>query len=607
MKQMKKIIVFFENNFIKSGLILLLSTLFSVGILGVTLVLSSAEFNELLFQSYLASPLLLFMNIIPIILVMTLLYFIFNTLWLSYLLTTILFVGGGLINKFKLTYRDDPFVFRDLKLFTESLQMSKQYSLTVDQMLLLSIIGLLLLTIVIKLFLNIKIPSKKIRVINIALMGVLAGVFGSAYFDEEVYALVGDDTLINRWIGSQQFQSRGFVYPFLYSAKEAKESAPADYDEDQAVESLAAFNYQNIAADKKVNVISIMLEAYNDFSKFETVEIRDDVYQAFHDLQAQAISGDLVTNIFAGGTINTERAFLTGYYSNSDFYKPTNSHVWYMKEQGYTTETMHPITGSFYNRRNVNEFLGFDHFDHYDNRFRYVQEPYLSDAAFFDVIIESFENSVAAGNPYFHFSTTYQNHGPYDTEAITTEEYLVNQEGYNAEDYNIFNNYLSGIKATNEAINKLITYFEQREEPVVVVLFGDHNPWLGVANSVYEMLGIDLDVSEVTGFKNYYTTPYVIWGNTAASAVTGNDFVAEGQDLSPNHLMTEVFEQMGWTGNEFMQYLKGLKEEIPVNHSVFFQENGDYVQSEKITPASVSQWAEYLNIEHYLVSTKQKK
>ena len=37
---MKKIIVFFENNFIKSGLILLLSTLFSVGILGVTLVLS---------------------------------------------------------------------------------------------------------------------------------------------------------------------------------------------------------------------------------------------------------------------------------------------------------------------------------------------------------------------------------------------------------------------------------------------------------------------------------------------------------------------------------------------------------------------------------------
>lgn len=604
---MKKIIVFFENNFVKSALVLLLSTIFSAGILWVTLVLSSAKFNEQLFQSYLASPLLLFMNIIPIILVMTLLYFIFNALWLSYLLTTILFIGGGLVNKFKLTYRDDPFVFRDLKLFAESLQMSKQYSLTVDQALVISIIVLLLLTIVIRLFVNIKIQSKKVRIIHIALMGLLAGIFGSAYFDEDVYALVGDETIINRWINSQQFQSKGFVYPFLYSVKEVKTTAPKNYDEDQVVETLAAYTYQNIPADKKVNVISIMLEAYNDFSKFDTVEIREDVYQDFHDLQAQAISGDLVTNIFAGGTINTERAFLTGYYSNTDFYRATNSHVWYMKEQGYTTETMHPITGSFYNRRNVNEFLGFDNFDHYDNRFRYVQEPYLSDSAFFDVIIESFENSVAAGNPYFHFSTTYQNHGPYDTEAITTEEYLINQEGYNQEDYNIANNYLSGIKATNEAIMKLITYFEQREEPVVVVLFGDHNPWLGVDNSTYEMLGIDLDVSEVTGFKNYYTTPYVIWGNTAATEVTGNEFVAKGQDLSPNHLMTEVFEQVGWTGNEFMQYLKGLKAEIPVNHNVFFEEQGTYVKSEEITPASVSKWEEYLNIEYYLANTKPKK
>ncbi|MBM7709074.1 LTA synthase family protein [Enterococcus lemanii] len=604
---MKKIIIFFENNFVKSALALLLSTIFSIGILVVTLVLSSAKFNELLFQSYLASPLLLLMNIIPIILIMVLLYFIFNTLWLSYLLTVILFVGGGLVNKFKLTYRDDPFVFRDLKLFAESLQMSKQYSLTVDQMLVISIIILLLFTIVIKLFINIKIKSKKTRVINIVLMGILAGVFGNSYFDEDVYALIGDETLINRWIGSQQFQSKGFVYPFLYSAKGAKEIAPEHYDEDQAIETLATFNYQNIAEDQKVNVISIMLEAYNDFSKFDTVEIREDVYQDFHDLQEQAISGDLVTNIFAGGTINTERAFLTGYYSYTDFYKNTNSHVWYMKEQGYTTETMHPITGSFYNRRNVNEFLGFDHFDHYDNRFRYVQEPYLSDWAFFDVITESFENSITSGKPYFHFSTTYQNHGPYDTEAITTEEYLVNQEGYNIEDYNIANNYLSGIKATNEAIKKLITYFEQREEPVVVVLFGDHNPWLGVGNSVYEMLGIDLDVSEVTGFKNYYTTPYVIWGNAAATEVTRNGFIAEGQDLSPNHLMTEVFEQIGWAGNEFMQYLKGLKEEIPVNHTVFFEEQGVYIQSEEIAPASVSKWEEYLNIEYYLASTKPKK
>ena len=601
---MKRIIDLFENNFAKSILVVFFNIILSVGILGVTLVLSSATFNKLLFQSYLTSPLLLLMNIIPIVLVMTLLYFVFNTLWLSYLLTVILFIGGGLINKFKLTYRDDPFVFRDLKLFTESLQMSKQYSLTLNQMLIISIIILLLVTIVIKLFINIKISSKKVRVMNIVLIGVFTSIFGSTYFDEDVYALIGDETIINRWIESQQFQSKGLVYPFLYSVKEA---IPDYYDEDQAIKTLATYDYQNIEEDKKINIISIMLEAYNDFSKFDTFKIREDVYQDFHDLQAHAVSGDLVTNIFAGGTINTERAFLTGYYNYIDFYKNTNSHVWYMKEQGYTTETMHPITGSFYNRRNVNEFLGFDYFDHYDNRFRYIQEPYLSDWDFFDIIIENFEKSVTAGNPYFHFSTTYQNHGPYDTEATTTEEYLIKQERYNEENYNIVNNYLSGIKTTNEAIKKLITYFEQREEPVVVILFGDHNPWLGVNNSVYEMLEINLDVSQVTGFKNYYTTPYVIWANAAAVETTSNDFVENGQDLSPNHLMAEVFDQIGWTGNEFMQYLKELKEEIPVNHAIFFEEHGSYIESEAITPTSVSKWEEYLNIEYYLASTKSKK
>lgn len=205
---------------------LLLNNIFSIGILGVTLVLSSARFNELLFQSYLSSPLLLLMNIIPIILVMTLLYFIFNTLWLSYLITTILFVGGGLVNKFKLTYRDDPLVFRDLKLFTESLQMSKQYSLTLNQMLIISIIILLLVTIVIKLFVNIKISSKKVRVMNIVLIGVFTSVFGSTYFDEDVYALIGDETIINRWIESQQFQSKGFVYPFYIVSKKLKKRFP---------------------------------------------------------------------------------------------------------------------------------------------------------------------------------------------------------------------------------------------------------------------------------------------------------------------------------------------------------------------------------------------
>ena len=54
---------------------------------------------------------------------------------------------------------------------------------------------------------------------------------------------------------------------------------------------------------------------------------------------------------------------------------------------------------------------------------------------------------------------------------------------------------------------------------------------VGEGNSVYEMLGIDLDVSTLEGFYNYYATPYIMYANDAAKQITGNQFVGEGRIL----------------------------------------------------------------------------
>ena len=39
---------------------------------------------------------------------------------------------------------------------------------------------------------------------------------------------------------------------------------------------LSEYTYDNIEDDKKVNVIGIMLEAYNDFSKFNAIDFNED-------------------------------------------------------------------------------------------------------------------------------------------------------------------------------------------------------------------------------------------------------------------------------------------------------------------------------------------
>lgn len=570
----------------------------SAVIMTITLAFSSASLNKPLFESYFQQPMLLLMNFIPIVLLMSILYILSNRLWVGFSVTSLVFVTMSIVNKLKLTYRDDPFSFIDMKLVGESLEMSKRYDLSLNSKTIMMLVGLVGIAIILKMFFNFKIESKKFRASILGVMIILTIViFNSFYFNTTVYADLGEKSLINEWVESQQFQSKGFIYPFIYSIKDTQARKLEGYNEEKAKEDLAKYIYQDIPQGKKVNVISIMLESYNDFSKFEDVELKIDVYENFHKLQEEAIHGNLITNVFAGGTINTERGFLTGYNSHPEYLSKTNAYPWYFKEQGYRTEAMHPITGAFYNRRNENEYIGFDQYDHFDNKYNEVQETPLMDMRFFDFIIEGFENSKKNKVPYFNFSVTYQNHGPYSDKKHNDIQHLVKKDHYNDEDYNIINNYLEGINRTDLALKKLFDYFRDEEEPTIIVIFGDHNPWLGKDNSVYNMLDINLDLGEVEGFKNYYETPYLIWGNEGAKEVTGKELVGEGRSISPNILMSEVFDYLDWEGNEYVQFIGDMKKSIDVTNDIYFKENGEYAQN--LSEENKKLWINFRNVEYY--------
>lgn len=579
-------------------LILASLLILSAMIMTITFAFSSATLDLELFESYFSGGLLLFMNFLPIFLIMTFIYLISNRLWLGYSLTALIFTIMGIANRLKLTYRDDPITFSDLGLLGESMEMSKTYDLSLTRNIMLMLGGLILVGILLKIFLKPKINSKKIR---IGLMGALlvlsVFIFKDYYFSPKVYAQVGDTSIINEWIESEKYRSKGLVYPFIYSAKDMKIYPPEGYVLEEAKEILEKNTYKDIPQDEKVNIIGIMLEAYNDFSEFEGVDLGIDIYEKYHKLEEESLSGKIITNVFAGGTINTERGFITGYNAHPKIRKKTNSYIRYFNEQGYRTEAMHPLTGSFYNRISENDYLGFDKFDHYDNKYREVQYEPLGDDMFFDHIIKGYENSKKDKKPYMNFSVTYQNHGPYSHEKLTEKEYLVKKDHYNEEDYNIVNNYMDGINGTGEALEDLMDYFREEDEPTIIVLFGDHNPWLGIDNSAYDMLGIDLDLSNLQGFKNYYQTPYLIWGNPKAKESLNKDFIGEAPTISPNLLMTELFDYLGWEGNEFMQYTSEMKKTIDVNHDLYFKENGEY--KEKLSEEGQKLWDEYIKVEHY--------
>ena len=179
------------------------------------------------------------------------------------------------------------------------------------------------------------------------------------------------------------------------------------------------------------------------------------------------------------------------------------------------------------------------------------------------------ENRDGTGNPYFSFNVTYQGHGPYgDRECWwgEPEDFFTNPGLDDASRY-ILSNYLGSVMATQRHLADMVDAFRASDEPIVLVVFGDHKPWLGNGNSVYHALGVTLDQDSQEGFYNYWSTPYLIWANGAAKAALGRDVRGKGPDISPCFLMNVLFEQLGWTGDAYMQAVDPCRAELPVIHS----------------------------------------
>ena len=213
-------------------------------------------------------------------------------------------------------------------------------------------------------------------------------------------------------------------------------------------------------------------------------------------------------------------------------------------------------------------------------------------------LLKQLQQRVQEG-PCFSFSVTYQNHGPYSTEPTTGTAYLTPEHsGMSAEACNIFNNYLKGVSDTIGAMTGLAAGLEAMEEPVVLVLFGDHKPWAGNGNSAYTAAGANFDIATPDGLYDYYSAPYLIWANSAAKAALGREFVGEGGDFSPCFLMPELFDRCGWEGPGFMQLAREMREITPLLHErdLYLREGA---LTDTLGEAEQAFLTDYINAQYY--------
>lgn len=532
--------------------------------LGV-LLLSVGGYSYKVFFGYLSDTKLALLNIAPIMLLIALLYGLIGRAWIAFALGSCLTLVISLCNYYKLIFRDDPLYFEDVTLIQEALKMSGTYSLFIDGKMLLVAAGILLSALLIYRITKKKSAGWKKQCVITVLVIVVIWLGYPTYKDNQLYDSFENYEELNRWSTTQAYVSHGFYYPFIHSISQYKETVPDGYDK-VAVENLfSEYSDKDIPSDRKVNIIAVMREAYVDFSQYDIVGFDNSCFDMYHQLQEESYTGDLIVNIFGGGTTDTERDFLTGDYKLRNFRGNTNSYVWYLKSQGYTVEGSHPFYQWFYNRRNVNQYLGFSRYRYYEDTFGAMTEKYYpEDELMYTQIYQDFTNNRASGNPYFSFSLNVQSHGPYATTYRLGEREFLAGNQYSVECKTAMDNYMEMIANSDEALLDFIHVLEAEEEPIVFILFSDHLPWMGDGNAYYTEMGIDFTLSSEEMDRLQYTTEYLLWANDAAKEVLGNDFEGEGPTVSPCYLMNVLFEQCSWDGPAYMQIMDEMRDAIPV-------------------------------------------
>lgn len=554
-----------------------LLTLLGVGIgflgLWLTACADAALPQAELYRSYLDHPLLLALNLFPPLLLAWLGYFLSGRCWCGVLLSGLFGVGLPLINYYKVMLRGDPMRASDILLLRTAGGIMSQYEFerTAEVNTAVALLGAMLAFAVLLMPRGDK--RRRVRALGAAacmLLGV--GAYLGAYTDEAVYERTANDSLINIWSDNEVYLSRGFALSFLHSVPELFPEKPEGYDARAAQTLLESFPDEDIPEGEKVAVMGVMLEAFCDLTDFDALAGFDtvqEVYAPWHALEEQSLSGRLLTNIFAGGTVDTEWGFLTGASEHDEYRGATGSYVRYFTAQGYAAHYAHPGYSWFYDRERVNDYLGFDRSVFTENGFGELVDPYVamwhSDQQLADYLLADLD--AADGSPLFSFAVSYQNHGPYAETESTVPYVSPEASGWSQESCNILNNYLFGVNETVREYVRLTQELDARDTPVVLVLFGDHKPWMGNGGSVYEEMGIDFDTSTLAGFRNYYATPYLIWANRAAKEVLGADFTGDGGDFSPCFLMTRLFDACGWAGPGYMQLSRAMRDISPLLHT----------------------------------------
>lgn len=506
-------------------------------------------------------------------------------------LSTVLAFVFGLVNHYVLRFRGRILFPADITGWRTAANVAEGFDYSLDQY----IIQAAVLLVAYLFLVFVCVPQKKRAKIKLPAALILWAVilgYGYAFFCTGMLPALGIFT--QQWVT----QRNGFLLNFTIALRYSSVEEPKDYSEETVLELME--EYPSLEGDpsrQPTNLIVIMNESFGDFSIFDRFESSQDPTPFLHSLEENTIKGWMYSSVTGGGTATVEFEYLTGF--TSLFQPPhTVAYQLYVEEGmpslaalagniGYDTTAFHPYKSSGWNRVLAYQYLDFDkQMYEEDVMDPYYIRHYVSDKSDYEMIYRSTEGEDTS----FFFNVTMQNHSGYAQGWNNLERTIELPENLNNADHSA-QQFFCLMEESDKALEELITYYSQCDEPTMIVFFGDHQPPL--TNAFYEQLyGKKLSERTTQEVMQQYAVPFFIWANYD---------IEERQDvvISPNYLGVLTAQVAGLPMTGFMNFLSQMYEDLPAITPVgFVTDDGQFLAEEELSEED-QEWLRQYEILNY--------
>ena len=491
------------------------------------------------------------------------------------------------------SFRGSSLAPTDFMAFSTALNVASQYKFKLRyQLITATLVAIVHLMTALKFRLNFEFEIRRGKLRFYGLCGALLFALGAVGMNYDRY----DVSVFDQHDANFK---HGSAVAFYVNATKMGLKAAEGYSPQTVDERLLLYDRTETQITKKPNIIVIMNESFADLKAVGDFETNIDYMPFYNSLKKNTIKGEVLVSPFGGYTCNSEYEFLTGMntgllssqsipYMHMIKKKMPYTLNTHLKQMGYSVTAMHPYYANNWNRPLVYEYMGFDKFisiHDYNklNKNEFIRH-YMSDYSNYQTVLKHLYNKDSRERKFI-FNITMQNHGGYEYEDFDYNVRIKGMEGV----YPQTEQYLTCLNYSDMALEALITELKKFNEPVVVALFGDHQP--SVEEEFYEMLyGADLDDLSDEELSKRYITPFMIWANYDIKE-------AEGVKTSPSFLSNLIMEVAKLPKSRVQLYIDDLTGEVAQLNPLGYYDNDGVWHKHEDCP----ELEHYYNIQYSLL------